>query len=70
MQNCQAIWRIIIILEKFELVRNKNMNSIELNLENQIHVKLYCEAPIDLDLALFYQTKHNQSNGVFPMEYT
>ena len=46
------------------------MNSIELNLENQIHVKLYCEAPIDLDLALFYQTKHNQSNGVFPMEYT
>lgn len=46
------------------------MNSIELNIENQIQVNLYSEAPIDLDLALFYQTKDNQSNGVFSMEYT
>ena len=46
------------------------MNSIELNIENHLHANLYWEAPIDLDLALFYQTKNNQSNGVFPMEYT
>lgn len=46
------------------------MNNIELNLENQIHANLYCEAPIDLDLALFNQTKNNQSNGVYSMEYT
>lgn len=26
------------------------MNSIELNIENQIQVNLYCEEPIDLDL--------------------
>ena len=46
------------------------MNSIELNIENKIQVNLYSEAPIDLDLALFYQTKDNQSNGVCSMEYT
>lgn len=46
------------------------MNNIELNLDNQIHANLYCEEPIDLDLALFYQTKDNQSNGVCSMEYT
>ena len=46
------------------------MNSIELNLEKHLHVNLYWEAPIDLDLALFYQTKDNQSNGVCSMEYT
>lgn len=46
------------------------MTSIELNIENQIHTKLYCEALIDLDLALFYQTKENQTNGVFSLEYT
>lgn len=47
-----------------------NMSNIELNLENLIYVNLYCEAPIDLDLTLFYQTKNNQSNGIFSMEYT
>ena len=46
------------------------MNSIELNIENHLHANLYWEAPIDLDLALFYQTKDNQSNGVCSMEYT
>ncbi len=46
------------------------MTSIELNLENHLHVNLYWKAPIDLDLALFYQTKDNQSNGVCSMEYT
>lgn len=46
------------------------MNNIELNLENQIHANLYCEEPIDLDLALFYQTKDNQYNGICSMEYT
>ena len=46
------------------------MNSIELNIENQIQVNLYCEALIDLDPALFYQTKDNQSNWVCSMEYT
>lgn len=47
------------------------MNNIELNIENQIHTNLlYSEALKGLDLALFYQTKNNQSNGVFSMEYT
>lgn len=47
-----------------------NMNNIELNLENHLHANLYWKAPIDLDLALFYQTKDNQSNVVCSMEYT
>ena len=46
------------------------MNIIELPTDKQFKINLYWNAAVDLDLALFYQTIHNEIDGVFSMEYT